>query len=99
MSKKNKAKLELNTGFKSKKEAADLGYIPACIERLSDGQLFLLNSDLETYSIKDERIENYVPHKYTYDRLMDDYRCKGKFKVVSWVRDFNAEKFIKFLNK
>lgn len=97
--KKSKPELKYDTGFESKDQAGELGYVAACIERISDGRLLFLNSDLETYSFKDNRIENYVPHKYTYDSLLNDSRCIGAFKVISWVKDFNAEKFIKFLNK
>lgn len=100
MAKKTKThSIKLDTGFESKKQAADLGYIAACIERIKDGRVLMLNSDLETYSFKDELASQLCPYKYTYDRLMDDYRCKGEFKVLSWVKDVNAEKFIKFLNK
>lgn len=91
--------IKLDTGFESKEQAAELGYIAACIERVEDGRLLTLNSDLETYSFKDELAGQLSPYKYTYDRLMDDHRCKGEFKVLSWVKDVNGEKFINFLNK
>lgn len=84
---------KINTGFDTKEEAAELGYTAATIERLSDGSVLTLNSDLTTYSYPNSR------NKYTYERLMEDDRCRGDFQVLSWVKNLNVEKFLKFLNK
>lgn len=92
-------KLKLDTGFASKEEAAKFGYIAACIERVSDGRMLLLNPDGETYSFSEKRSKEAMAYKYTYERLMDDHRCIGAFKVLSWVKDINVEKFMQFLNK
>lgn len=92
-----KKKIEINGGFESKEEAAELGYIAAAIERVKDGRLLTLNSDMQTYSFADKLAGSYSNYKYTYDRLMDDYRCTGQFKVLSWVKNVNVEKYIKYL--
>ncbi|SRR5258706_4942738 len=102
MPKKKKLKvnnIKLDTGFESKEQAAQLGYIATRIERISDGRVLTLNSDLQTYSFNDLATDQLSANKFTYERLMNDYRCIGQFKVISWVKDFNAEKFLKFLNK
>jgi len=92
-------KIKLDTGFESKEQAAKLGYVAACIERVSDGRILILNPDAETYSFNDDKMRDLTPYKYSYDRLMNDHRCIGHFKVISWVKDINVEKFMKFLNK
>lgn len=92
---KNMGKTKNNSnaeGFKSKEEAASLGYTAAVIERISDGAQLTLNSDGETYSFSDDVVKGMAKYEYTYERLMDDHRAKGKFKVLSWVKDINPDK-------
>jgi hypothetical protein len=79
-------------GFKSKEEAAQHGYTAVVIERISDGAQLTLNSDSETYSFSEELVKDLTKYTYTYERLMDDPRAKGKFKVLSWVKDLNPDK-------
>ncbi len=93
MAKKTKVKNEF--GFESKDKAAKLGYLAVAIERIKDGKLLTLNPDFETYSF----VGKYSSSKYSYDRLMDDDRCKGKFRVLSWVKNLNLDKYNKFDNK
>jgi len=98
--KKKKTKTPtLDTGFPSKKAAEALGYIAGTIERLSDGAVLTLNSDHETYSFSKEFTKGGLSPKYTYERLMEDSRAKGAFVVRGWIKNFNAENFVKFLNK
>jgi hypothetical protein len=100
--KKIKPVVKLDTGFETKEQAAALGYIAATIERVKDHQLLTLNSDLVTYSFMSgtpPNLDGHSKNKYTYERLMNDHRCTGHFRVLAWVKDFNAEKFIKFLKK
>jgi len=50
------------------------------IERIDDGEILELNNDGKTYSfIKSEMAS---PHKYTLERLMEDPRAKGKFRII-----------------
>lgn len=95
MSKKKKTKID--TGFNSKEEAAQLGYTAAVIERISDKEILTLNPDLETYSFSETLSKDGDKYKYSYERLMEDHRAKGKFRVLTWVKNFNAEKFTLFV--
>jgi hypothetical protein len=100
--KKIKPVVKIDGGFETKEQAAALGYIAATIERVKDHQLLTLNSDLVTYSFAfgtSPNLDGHSNNKYTYERLMDDHRCTGHFRVLAWVKDFNAEKFIKILKK
>lgn len=82
-------------GFESKEQAAKLGYTAVSIERIHDGKILSLNSDFETYSFTDKP-DGY---KYTYERLMDDHRAKGKFKVLGWAKNLTPETYMKIFNK
>lgn len=85
--KKNK----IDAGFSSKEEAAKLGYLPAVIERLSDGEILRLNSDM-TYSFTDARMHN--KYSYSYETLMEGHM--GSFQVIGWIKDFNLDTYTKF---
>ena len=63
--------------------------LPKRIIRLDDGAEFILNNKGE-YSIKLGDIEAYW--SYTYERLMEDPRNKGFFKVADGTEDLEAMK-------
>ena len=65
--------------------------LPKRIIRLDDGAEFVLDERLGTYSMKLD-IPNYVGHQYTYERLMEDPRSKGAFKVADGTEDLVAMK-------
>lgn len=85
--------VQKNNGFSSKEEAAAHGYTAVIIERISDGVQLSLNSDNETYSFSDDYVPGANKQQYTYERLMEDFRARGKFRVLSWIKDLNPDKF------
>jgi hypothetical protein len=64
--------------------------LPKKIIRLDDGAEFLLNEVTQTYSLWYAGCENHLQHEYTYERLMEDPRCKGEFKVADGTEDLMA---------
>lgn len=94
-----KKKSDITTGFQTKAEADEHGYTAVCIERLSDGAMLSLNSDLTTYSFSPEVVKGSSNYQYTFERLMEDHRAKGKFKVISLVKNLNLDKYAKFFEK
>ena len=52
---------------------------PELIRRIDDGQMLRRNAD-NTYSFVDSEMGE--PYKYTFERLMDDPRCKGAFELI-----------------
>jgi hypothetical protein len=71
-------------------------YLPKKIIRLDDGMEFLLNEKTQRYRIHlgiphlDD--PKHLHHEYSYERLMEDPRCKGAFKVSDGTEDINAMK-------
>lgn len=59
--------------------------LPKTIVRIDDGQELILDEKLKTYSFKmsqkDKLIGRFI-FEFTYERLMEDPRSKGKFRVV-----------------
>lgn len=51
--------------------------LPKYIQRVSDGDLLVLNEDGETYSFQAmmKRFPDNLHHKYSYDELMGDCLC------------------------
>ncbi len=74
-------------------EVCKLGYIPACIKRVSDGALLLLNDD-GTYSFESK---TYIfNNRYKLTSLCNEY-----FEVVSWIKksNFRNGKINKIVNE
>ena len=92
-------KKKIDTGFNSKEQAANLGYTAVTIQRIFDGRILHLNANLQTYSFADKLDESNTPYEYTYERLMDDLRARGKFKVISWAKNVNPETYQKIFNQ
>lgn len=74
----------------------DVKDLPKTIIRLEDGMEFLLNNSTGKY-----RVHLGIPHlddpkhlhsEYTYERLIEDPRSKGKFKVADGTEDLEAMK-------
>lgn len=86
-------------GFESKEQAAKFGYTAVSIERIHDGRILSLNSDFETYSFADKPEDEKEIYKYSYERLMDDHRAKGKFRVLGWAKNLTRETYMKIYNK
>ncbi len=70
--------------------------LPKLIIRLDDGMEFLLNESTGKY-----RVHLGIPHlddpkhlynEYTYERLMEDPRSKGQFKVADGTEDIESMK-------
>ncbi len=66
--------------------------LPKKIIRLDDGMEFVLNEGKNTYSIKLPELGHPIPFsfEYTYERLMEDPRDKGKFKVADGTEDLKS---------
>jgi len=61
-------------------------YLPKTLIRLDDGAKFILNEPDNLYYLRltDDDLGMFG---YTYERLMDDYRSKGNFKVADGTED------------
>lgn len=59
--------------------------LPKYLVRPSNFEIFYLNDDNETYSIRDKRIEHYVAHKYKYNVLINlgFFPCK-KYEIKKY---------------
>jgi len=72
------------------------GKLPKKIIRLDDGMEFVLNESTERYLIRTGISHLDYPahfhHEHAYDRLMNDPRCKGMFKVADGTEDIAAMK-------
>lgn len=64
--------------------------LPKKIIRIDDGAEFLLNEVTQTYSLWYPGMENHLNHEYTYERLVEDPRSKGTFKVADGTEDLKA---------
>jgi hypothetical protein len=65
--------------------------LPKTIIRLDDGVKFVLNEKSGMYSIDLERLDGkHLVWEYTYERLMEDPRNKGYFKVADGTEDLEA---------
>ena len=70
--------------------------LPKKLIRVDDGMEFILNESTNQY-----RVHLGIPHlddqkhlhqEYTYERLMEDVRSKGMFKVADGTEDIQAMK-------
>lgn len=64
--------------------------LPKKIIRLDDGGEFLLNEVTQTYELWMPGMEGHLHNQYTYERLMEDPRSKGAFKVADGTEDIRA---------
>ena len=68
--------------------------LPNTIIRMDDGVLFLLNKETNQYRahLGVPRLDDpkYLHNEYTYERLMEDPRSKGMFKVADGTEDLEA---------
>ena len=64
--------------------------LPKKIIRMDDGAEFLLNEVTQTYSLWYPKMEEHLNHEYTYERLMEDPRNKGIFKIADGTEDLMA---------
>jgi hypothetical protein len=65
--------------------------LPKRIIRLDDGVVFALNERTGTYSIEADWAKNFtLQFDYSYERLMEDPRSKGDFKVADGTEDLES---------
>lgn len=64
--------------------------LPKKIIRLDDGAEFLLNEETKRYSLWYPGMENHLNNEYTYERLLENPRNKGAFKVADGTEDIRA---------
>jgi len=64
--------------------------LPKKIIRLDDGGEFLLNEATQTYELWMPGMKGHLHNQYTYERLMEDPRSKGAFKVADGTEDIRA---------
>ena len=67
--------------------------LPQRIIRLDDGAVFVLDEKLQTYSLEsanNDKKKGHLVWEYTYERLMEDPRNKGSFKVAEGTEDLAA---------
>ena len=64
--------------------------LPKKIIRLDDGGEFLLNEATHTYELWMPGMKGHLHNQYTYERLMEDPRSKGAFKVADGTEDIRA---------
>lgn len=70
----------------------DMKELPKKIIRLDDGMEFVLNEGKDTYSVKlpGANEPTHGSFEYSYERLMEDPRSKGQFKVADGTEDLKA---------
>jgi len=70
--------------------------LPKKIIRLDDGSVFVLIEETQTYRLQlkgfEDKIHDSYFHQYTYERLMEDPRSKGAFKVADGTEDVETMK-------
>lgn len=64
--------------------------LPKKIIRVDDGAEFLLNEVTQTYELWMPGMEQHLHNQYTYERLMEDPRSRGVFKVADGTEDLKA---------
>jgi hypothetical protein len=67
--------------------------LPKVLVRMDDGQEFVYNEKTDTYYLKmnqKAKDDGYLVMDYSWDRLMEDPRTKGKFKVQDGTIDCKA---------
>lgn len=64
--------------------------LPKKLIRLDDGAEFFLNEITQLYFLWTPGCEEHLSHEYSYERLMEDSRSKGKFKVADGTEDILA---------
>ncbi len=64
--------------------------LPKKLIRWDDGAEFLLNEITQLYFLWTPGCEEHLSHEYSYERLMEDSRSKGKFKVADGTEDVHA---------
>lgn len=68
--------------------------LPERIIRLDDGEVFILIEN-DVYIMErnyEDMRRGFYTYEYTYERLMEDPRSKGKFKVADGTEDLKAMK-------
>ena len=73
------------------------GLIPYVITRRDDGRLLVLNDGGEDYSFADSGMD--CPYRYSYGRLLEDERSRGKFYVSAWGRELSVSGALDSLEK
>ena len=70
--------------------------LPKKLIRLDDGMEFILNEKTNEYcvhtGIPNLDNEEHLHWGYSYERLMEDDRSKGKFKIADGTEDIQAMK-------
>ena len=80
--------------------------LPKRIIRVDDGMEFILNEENQLYRIHTgiPRLDDpkHLHNEYSYERLMEDPRSKGSFKVADGTEDVESMKkdwFQRFKNR